>query len=90
MNNSIIADGEVATFTYQTIYTSSTSKQKNAYHCCDIMTFKEGKIIRVHEYTSLLEDQTTQRENASRKIALDEYRINILADDLNDYFSTKR
>ncbi len=86
-HGNLCVDGQVAITTYSFDYKSKTSDQIKSYYCCDIMTFRNGKLIRVHEFNSIIEQPLKLKSDAGTKIALDEYRINILADDLNDYFS---
>lgn len=80
----IRADGELAISMYSYVYTSKITGKETRYRGCDVMTICDGKIIKVHEYSSVAD--TPPEEKNRERLALDDHRLNTLAGDLKDYF----
>ncbi|MCG8707330.1 helix-turn-helix domain-containing protein [Brenneria sp. 4F2] len=87
-------DGDTATLQYQTPLSGSDSR---ALICsCEVITVRDGMIIRVNEYASLLSRQskTPQGEMnqraASQRLGLSARQLSIMADDIQQYFSQQQ
>ena len=82
----IRVDGDTAFIQY--IFTMSRGNNKqHSYRASEAITVKDGKIIRINEYSSLIRDEEKQQQV---KIGLDDNRMQVLLQDLNDYFQQKQ
>ncbi|MCR8922835.1 nuclear transport factor 2 family protein [Dasania sp. GY-MA-18] len=81
----IRVDGDTAFIQYQ--YSIKRANNK-AYHyrSSEALTVQDGKIIRINEYSSLMRSQEELSSTQKGKIGLDDSRLQILLQDLSDYF----
>ena len=77
----IRVDGDTAFIQY--IFTLSRANKQHSYRASEAITVSDGKIIRINEYSSLIRDEEDKQQV---KIGLDDNRLQVLLQDLNDYF----
>ncbi|WP_019528005.1 nuclear transport factor 2 family protein [Dasania marina] len=83
-------DGDVAISTYSFVHTSAITGKESSCRGCDVMTISQGKIIRIHEYSSFSEVGRTEDYSGREKIALDELRISQVVDDVSEYLNQQQ
>ena len=83
-------DGDVAIATYSFVYRSLISGKESTCRGCDIMTFRNGKIVRIHEYSTFSDVGRKDELVGREKIALDELRIKQVVSDLKQYLEQKQ
>ncbi|MCR8923167.1 helix-turn-helix domain-containing protein [Dasania sp. GY-MA-18] len=88
-HDEVRVDGDTAFSTYSFVYISPISGKKSSCRGCDVMTIRDGKIIRVHEYSSFAELGKEGGRSDLGKIALDEASINAIVRDTQAYFKTQ-
>ena len=85
----IRVDGDTAFIQY--IFTMNKGNNKtHTFRASEALTVKDGKIIRINEYSSLIREQEQPGQGQQGKIGLDDNRMQILLQDLNDYFQHKQ
>ena len=82
-------DGDVAISTYSFVHKSPITGKESTCRGCDVMTIKNGRIVRIHEYSSFSEVGRKEELLGREKIALDEERIERVVGDLKQYLSER-
>ena len=84
----IRVDGDTGFVQYTYRIQRANGKVTN-YRSCEAITVLDGEIIRINEYSSLI--QTSQASNKKKdKIGLNDLRLKILLSDLQDYFTSSK
>lgn len=85
----IRVDGDTAFIQYKYSYTGANNKAYQ-YRSSEALTVKDGKIIRINEYSSVMRSQDELNSAQKGKIGLDDNRLQILLHDLHGYFESKQ
>ena len=81
----IRVDGDTAFIQYNYSIKRANNKIYH-YRSSEALTVSDGKIIRINEYSSLIRSQEDLSSEQKGKIGLDDSRLQILLQDLRDYF----
>lgn len=86
-------DEDTATLQYQTPLSGSDNRA--VICCCEVVTVRDGLIIRVNEYASLLSQRKTPQEDARQRVTIQRLglsarQLSIMTNDIQQYFSQQR